>query len=445
MKGLIFTYGLCYGGALVALFNPFMGLLVYVCFAILKPEFLWYWSVPEGNYSRIVAMALLLGWMGRGFGHWQLGWSRAIVIAFCGYWVFIALASTWAVDQAVAWTAVEALTKIILPFLVGISVINSVRQLKQLAWVIVLSQGYVAYEMNLFYFDGYNRLHEAGFGNMDNNCNAIAFVTCLGLAFFLGLQTQNWWLKAAAFAAAACMAHAILFSFSRGGILAMIVTGLVSFFLLPKSSKHYLIFVAAGLVVVRLAGAEVLARFQTAFAGAGTRDYAAESRLDLWMVCWDLMLKNPLGIGPDQFGLFVQDYGFPRGKLAHSLWLQVGAEVGFAGLGCLVLFYALSVARLWPLTREDASVPDPWLRIAARMVIAALVGFAVSAQFVSLIGLEVPYYIVLVGAAALKLSSVPNGGVWQGSGDTEQSDLATATVGDPSHSMAPADDLCPTA
>jgi hypothetical protein len=44
------------------------------------------------------------------------------------------------------------------------------------------------------------------------------------------------------------------------------------------------------------------------------------------------------------------------------------------------------------------------------MVLAAITGFAVSAQFVSLPGLETPYYIVLLGAGALKLvpSARPN-------------------------------------
>jgi probable O-glycosylation ligase (exosortase A-associated) len=425
MKGLILIYVLCYGGAVVSLFNPFVGLLIYICFAIVKPEFLWHWSVPQGNYSRIVAIALLAGWMFKGFGNWQFGRAKAIVAAFAGYWLWTAITSTWAIDLGVAWQELEALTKILVPFLVGITIIDSVRKLKQLAWVIVLSQGYVAYYLNECYFNGYNLLWEEGFGGMDNNCNAIAFVTCIGLAFFLGLQTEKWSLKALAFVLAGLMGHAILFSFSRGGMLALIVTGFVSFVLLPKRPKDYLMFLVAALVVVRLAGPGVVARFETTFAESGARDGSAQSRLDLWAACWDLMLKHPLGIGPNQFGLVVVDYGFPLGKLAHSVWLQVGAEVGFVGLGCLVLFYAICVARLWSLAREKRATPDPWLPVAARMVIASLVGFVVSAQFVSLKGLEVPYYVVLIGAAVLKLSSAPAGSLPDAASEPSERHCAT--------------------
>jgi O-antigen ligase len=116
------------------------------------------------------------------------------------------------------------------------------------------------------------------------------------------------------------------------------------------------------------------------------------------------MLKYPWGVGANQFGMVVPEYGFRPGKQAHTLWLQVGAEVGFVGLGCLLLFYGTCIARLWRLAREGAPVTDPWFGAAARMVISGLIGFAVSAQFVSLTTLEVPFYIVLIGAALLKLS-----------------------------------------
>ena len=96
-------------------------------------------------------------------------------------------------DRGGAWEFVEASAKIVLPFLAGMTLIRSLDQLQKLAWVIVVCQGYVAYEMNLAYYDGYNVLAEQGFAGMDNNCMAIAMVTGTGLAFFLGLgETIRW-------------------------------------------------------------------------------------------------------------------------------------------------------------------------------------------------------------------------------------------------------------
>jgi putative inorganic carbon (HCO3(-)) transporter len=405
MKGLLFTYAMTYGGALVALFNPFYGLLVYVCFAIIRPDYMWYWSVPQGNYSRTVALALLAGWVTQGFGSWRFGRARGVVAALVCFWLWSVVATTFASVQEVAWAYVESMAKILLPFLVGITVIDSVGKLKQLTWVILLSEAYVAWEFNLSYFAGYNRLWTEGFGGMDNNCHAIALVACTGLAVFVGLHERRWWPKGLAFAAALLMIHAILFSFSRGGMLSLVVTGLVGFLLVPKTWRHYLAFAALVLVAVRLAGPEVAARFRTVFASAEERDASAQSRLQLWAGCWDSMCKRPAGVGPDHWILIAPEYGFPRGKNAHSLWLEVGASLGFPGLGCLLLFYGLCVLRLWPLTGQRHPVPDPEYCGLARMVIASLTGFAVAAQFVSLDRLEQPYYVVLIGAGLLKLSS----------------------------------------
>ena len=47
---------------------------------------------------------------------------------------------------------------------------------------------------------------------------------------------------------------------------------------------------------------------------------------------------------------------------------------------------------------------DPFVLHIPRMVLASLGGFAVASQFVSLEGLELPYYIALLGAAALKVA-----------------------------------------
>jgi O-antigen ligase len=118
------------------------------------------------------------------------------------------------------------------------------------------------------------------------------------------------------------------------------------------------------------------------------------------------MLKNPIvGIGPDHMPLRVEQYGFHKGKEAHTLWLQLGAELGFPGMILLMSYYGFCLIRLWPIARGRKTVPDPWLVYLARMVIASLVGFAVCAQFVSLEFLETPYYVALVGAGVLKLSS----------------------------------------
>ena len=98
--------------------------------------------------------------------------------------------------------------------MVGITLIKDVKQLKQLAWVMVCTQGYVAFELNLTYVrTGLNRVWLDGFNGMDNNSVAIGMVTGVGLAFFLGLGARNLFAKMIAFGSAIMMAHIVLLSF----------------------------------------------------------------------------------------------------------------------------------------------------------------------------------------------------------------------------------------
>jgi O-antigen ligase len=404
MKGLVFTYLLTYGGAVASLFNPYVGLLIYVCFAIIRPESLWHWAVPVGNYSRIVAIGLLIGWAINGLGSWSFGRARPIVLSLLLYWLWACVSAMQARETSWALDWVEAQAKVVLPFLVGITLIDSVGKLKILAWVIALSHGYVAYELNLSYYNGFNALQEIGFGGMDNNSFSIALCTAAGLSFFLGLNAAHWWQKLLAFASAGFSVHAVMFAFSRGGMLGLILTAAISFVLIPKTGKHYLIFALAVALAIRLAGPEVIDRFTTVFVSAEERDASAQSRVDMWRICRDQMIANPIfGLGPHHFPVHAHEFGLTSGKEAHSLWLQIGSELGFPGLFFLMCFYGFTIVRLWPYVRQRTIVPDPWFTDTARMVIAALTGFIVSAMFVSLPGLESPYYIVLLGAGALKL------------------------------------------
>jgi len=406
MKGPFFTYTLTYGGAVASLFYPLIGVMIYICFAIIEPPAMWYWSVPPGNYARIVAIAALIGWTLKGFGDWRLGRAAPVFLALAGYLLWSAAGIAFCSHPPVAQHFVIELAKVFLPFVAGLTLMQSVKQVKQLAWVIVLSQGYLAYEFNVSYYQGWNRVQQAGFAGLDNNSIAISMAAGVGFAFFLGLREKILWRKALAFLCATLEAHVIMFSFSRGGLLALIITGIVGFLLVPKKPMYYVVFALAVVLGLRLAGPQVRERFATVFVDPEERDASASSRLEMWKDCLDVMRRKPImGCGPDHWPIIAPEYGWNRGKEAHSLWLQIGAELGIPGLGFLLAFYGICMWRLWLLARPRARLPDPWLKDAARMVIAALVGFGVAAQFVSLEGLEVPFYITLVGAGALKMST----------------------------------------
>ena len=404
MKGMLFTYAVTFGATALSPFYPFYAFLAYVAFANLKPEAIWSGSVTDGNYSRIVAVAFLAGWLLHGGGSWRLEKATAVVAPLLLYWVWLFLGAVTSPAQAEAWYSFEILSKVFLPLLAGLTLISSLERLKQLAWVLVVTHGFLAFEFNQQYFSYGINTDEWMFAGLDNNSIAITMVTALGLAFFLGLASQVWWQKAFAFLAAGLMAHVVLFSMSRGGMLAMCVSGSLAFVLVPKRLLSYVALGIAGLLLIGLAGANVRQEFFSSFGEEKELDASAQSRFQLTRDAIDCMLKNPVfGRGMENWGNVAPEYGWPRGKRAHNTWAEIGATLGVPGLALILTFYGVCCWKMLNISRDHPIPVDPWILWMSRGIIASLAGFFASASFVTVDRIELPYYVVLLGAGMLKV------------------------------------------
>jgi O-antigen ligase len=401
MKGLLFTYLLTYGGAAVSIFNPFYGLLIYICFAIVKPPALWHWSIPPGNYSRIIGIALLVGWAINGFGDGKLGKAKLIVWALLGYWLWVTLSTLLSPQPERGFVAVEYYAKIILPFIAGVTLVRSWEQLRLLLWVILGSCAFLAYEANLGYLSGFD-FERNGLIDLDNNSFSILMVTSFGLALVMAVEDRLVWRKYLCFGIAAAMAHVPMFGYSRGGMVGILVAAAATAVVVPKNPRTWLMIVAAIFVGSVLAGPSVVDEFSTILAETRERDASAQSRLDLWWDCTDAMLTNPIfGVGTECWPLVAESYGWPKNKEAHSLWFQTGAELGIPGVAFLMSFYGLVVGQTWLASRRTDAPGMPTL---SRMMLAALIGFAFSAGFVTVEGFELPFYVALLGTCGLKIA-----------------------------------------
>ena len=403
MKGLVLTYLLAIFGGVASIVAPVIGLQIYALFSTLRPQALFGWAGQMEGLSQAVAIPMLVGWAGRGFGSWRFGRARGLVVCLLGYFAWNILSTLASADTGSGWPHVIERAKIVLPFLVGVTMMRSMKDARLLAWIIVVAHGYVSLELNVRYLSGFNEVAALGYGNMDNNTFAISLVATVGPALFLGLSAPRLWQKGLAFACAGLIVHTVLLTFSRGGMVALAVTGLACFVVMPKRPLYIAALVASVLVTARFTGPQIVERFGTIFVQGDERDLSAASRLELWRDCFDAMQKRPLlGLGPGNWPRMASEYGWAEGKEAHSLWFQTGAELGVPGVGFLLLFYALAAWRGFRLIREGRG-KDPWLVTCGCYTTTSVAGFVVAAQFVSVEGLEVAYYTVLVLAATLKL------------------------------------------
>jgi O-antigen ligase len=223
----------------------------------------------------------------------------------------------------------------------------------------------------------------------------------------LAITEKSKLLRGVATVCGAAILHTILLTFSRGAFLGLLVVGAMAFLMLPKRPVYVLAMIAALLLTVRLVGPQLASRYSTTFVEAGSRDASAASRVDLWRDCLDTAIKNPIfGVGPRNWPLIASSYGWPAGKEAHSVWMQTLAETGFVGVSLLAFFFGATIVLLWPVARARIAPENRLEAGVATGVVLAVVGFAVAGQFVSLTGLETPYYMTLVGVVLLKSRSL---------------------------------------
>ena len=402
--GRVFTFTLTFIGGATGWFMPFWGLMVYYMFAVIRPPFLWFWSLGyETRHSRIVAISTLVGWVMHGFGGASL---RGLKFQMFGLYLW--LGASWiayqfmALNKAWAWRFLDINLKIGLMALVTVTLIQTKKQLITFAWVIAASLGYLAWVFNSqYYFDGWNRIYIRGFGSVDNNGAAMMMVMGVPLCFFMALSTKRLWAKFLCWVAVACLCHVVLFSFSRGGQLGLCMVGLsltiAAIVMLPRKILTLFLIGAFVTFTFYYAGDQVTERFTSIFVDAEQRDHSAQSRFTTWRAGWQCMLDHPWGVGPRNFNIISSKYGLGPGKSVHNLFLQVGADTGFAGAIGLMMFYFGTFFRVMLMSFHPVAKRLGWPRYIGHAVMHSLGGFLVCSTFIGMESVETGFIISLLG------------------------------------------------
>ncbi len=395
------------GGSLTI--GPFYGVAVYYLYAVLRPQFIWAWSLPAGvAWSFYVAIAAMIG---LAFnvrskkappdpeGGWRLSAAHWAVLVF-GAWV--ALTYFTARNRDVAYPYFIEYLKLFVMFWVAARVVRTVRQV----WVVYLltagTLGYIAYEVNyIYFFQGqYTYIYHMGYGGLDNNGAGLMLAMGVPLCYFAfeGVRKRFRWVFLALIP---LLLHAVLMSYSRGAMVSLIAA--VPFYMLRSRRKIQLALVLVGITVLIpiLAGKEIRARF---FTLDNTEiDASANERRASWAAAWQITKENPIfGVGIRNSNLISHQYGADMdGRTIHSQYLQTSADSGLVALvlylAALVIFwFSTRTARLATKKRTD---PDGWqAHSAACGVEGAMIVFCVGASFLSLENFELPYLMLLFGA-----------------------------------------------
>jgi O-antigen ligase len=228
----------------------------------------------------------------------------------------------------------------------------------------------------------------------DPNELAAVLVAALVLAGVLvALLKGSPLLRLGAAGAAALCAGGILFSLSRGGLIALGFALVMSFFVAGRwRARAATLAVVAALSTVGYfaAFAPLQARERVTSVGGGS------GRSDIWTVGWRMVEDHPVrGVGVGNFTTSSIHYLLAPGaikrdefivdtpKVAHNTYLHVLAELGIVGLALFVSILAFSLSCAIRAARRFMEMGDVRMEIVARGLVVAMLGILAADFFIS--------------------------------------------------------------
>lgn len=238
------------------------------------------------------------------------------------------------------------------------------------------------------------------------NSGEVGIQMCIFLPmslYFVWAGWRNWtWLKRSfALLMPITAIGTVVASSSRGAVIG---SAMALLWMLSKSkyrTRGLIGLAVVGVIVFLALPPEFMARFDTM-----GEDNSSKLRLEYWAWGWEATKDHPLlGIGYGNwipvYSQFLIDSGIHRPpQVCHNIFIQASSELGFTGL-FLVLLLIVSTFVLNARTRRVLPDAEPYrpLRLFSHGLDAGMIGFLVSAQFVTVL-----YYPYLWIAVALTVA-----------------------------------------
>ncbi len=380
-----------------ALSRPHVGVLLWTWIGTMNPHKLTWdfaYNLPFGMMSGIATLIALA--VSREPKKLPL---QPPVVAFIVLMVWMAVTTAAALNTDSALRQWEKVFTIQVFILVTIMVMQARERIQQLVWVATLSLAFFGVKGGVFMLTGGGGmvLGPPGGFTQGNTEISLALTMTVPLLWYLTLQSTHPWVRLGLKVAIMLCAVAVLGSYSRGGLVAIVG---MTMFLWLKSRKK----VAITLIVLMMVPAVLTMMPDAWFRKMATietyqQDTSAMGRINAWGFAVNLAQDRPLTGGG--FGAFTKEnflkYAPDPADFhdAHSIWFEMLGEQGFIGLTLFVTVWLLAWrtgSRIIRLTREHEALR--WARDLASMIQVSLVGYFVGGSFLGLAYWDFPYVLM---------------------------------------------------
>jgi putative inorganic carbon (hco3(-)) transporter len=385
--------------------QPFCGVLLWTWFSIMNPHRLVWGFASELPFAQVTAILTLV----------VLVLSREpkvpprslVTLSFVAMMVIYSFATLFALSP-LAVPIWDRVMKELLFSLITLTLLTTKERIHALVWVIVLSLGYFGLKGGVFtIWTGGNYLVYGPPHSYisDNNHLAVALIMALPLMNYLRLQSKVWFMSVGMTVLMILSSTAAIFTFSRGGFLALGATGA----LLWWRSRHKLLLATlaliGGVLLINYAPDKLSDRFKTI--EAYEQDGSALARLEIWRAALRIAENRPLlggGFRVTHDAAALQQHApGTRTRAIHNSHLEVLTENGVFAL----LFHLILLGATWFNCRHVMRAARRrgdllWAKDLAAMVQTSLVAYVVGGAFLSL-GYYDGWYCLPIIATGLRL------------------------------------------
>lgn len=380
-----------------ALSRPYVGVLLWTWIGTMNPHKLCWgfaYNMPFGMMSGIATLIALA--VSREPKKLPM---QPPVVAFIVLMVWMAITTAAALNSTVALREWEKVFTIQVFILVTIMVMQSRERIQALVWVVTLSLAFFGVKGGAYMLTGGGGmvLGPPGGFTQGNTEISLALTMIVPLLWYLTLQSTHPWVRLGLKLSIMLCAVAVLGSYSRGGLVAILG---MTLFLWLKSRKK----VAITLILMMMVPAVLTMMPDAWFRKMATietyqQDTSAMGRINAWSFATNLAQDRPLTGGG--FGAFTKENFLKYAPEptdfhdAHSIWFEMLGEQGFIGLALFGLIWLLSWrtgSRIIRLTRERDDLR--WARDLAAMIQVSLVGYFVGGSFLGLAYWDFPYVLM---------------------------------------------------
>jgi len=332
-----------------------------------------------------------------------------VLVLLLGQMILASLFGIW-IKGALIDTVFDKFAKGVIVAILISMIVVSLRQLRTLFFIQAASVAAVSFASVLINHGKADRLYGIQEGILNNpNDLAINIAINFPLCVVFLLSTKGFLRKLLWGIGLIVMLYAVYATYSRSGLIAMVMSGMICFWAYGIQGKRMGVLVATA--VLGLTGLGVIAgsttyraRVESLFLGniENSGDQGSlEKRSELLQESLRQAAKHPLfGIGPGNFPQFTEGW-----QVAHNTYTEFAAEAGIPALCLFLLALTGSFRNIRNLRQTPGYQKDETVHLYTDALWASLAAYVAGAAFSSTEYNLFPYFVIAYTCALYRIGN----------------------------------------